>query len=42
MGEITTECYADIPSIARNTIREIGYDDAAHGFSADTARCSPL
>ena len=36
MGEISTECYADIPSIARNTIREIGYNDAAFGFSADT------
>ena len=26
MGEISTECYADIPSIVRNTVREIGYD----------------
>ena len=26
-GEITTETYVDIPQIARETIREIGYDD---------------
>ena len=39
-GEITTNCYIDIPKIARNTIREIGYDRAKYGFDADT--CSVL
>ena len=28
MGEITTECYVDIDSVARNVIKEIGYDNA--------------
>ena len=36
MGEITTSCYVDIPSIARDVVREIGYTDAAFGFDADT------
>ena len=36
IGEITTETYVDIPTIARNTIREIGYCDSSHGFDADT------
>ena len=36
MGEITTSCYADIPRIARNTIKEIGYDRAKYGFDCDT------
>jgi S-adenosylmethionine synthetase len=35
-GEITTETYVDIPDIARETIRDIGYTDAALGFSADS------
>jgi len=35
-GEITTECYVDIPSIARQTVREIGYTRAKYGFDADT------
>lgn len=35
-GEITTECYVDIPHIARETIREIGYDRAKYGFDCDT------
>jgi S-adenosylmethionine synthetase len=35
-GEITTETYVDIPEIARETIRGIGYTDAALGFSADS------
>jgi len=37
-GEITTkpEVRLDIQSIARNTIKEIGYDDASYGFDSDT------
>lgn len=36
MGEITTQGYVDIQKIARDTIREIGYDRAKYGFDADT------
>lgn len=36
MGEITTNCYVDIPSIARKVVREIGYTRAKFGFDADT------
>ena len=36
MGEITTESYVDIPAIAKQTIREIGYDNANFGFDADS------
>ncbi|MDD4519044.1 MAG: methionine adenosyltransferase [Limnochordia bacterium] len=36
MGEITTSSYVDIPKIARDTVREIGYDRAKYGFDADT------
>lgn len=36
MGEITTSCYVDVQSIARNTIRRIGYDRAKYGFDCDT------
>jgi len=36
MGEITTECYVDIPKIVRQTVREIGYDRAKFGFDCDT------
>ena len=35
-GEITTTCYVDMPNIVRETIREIGYTDAAMGFDCDT------
>jgi S-adenosylmethionine synthetase len=35
-GEITTECYADIPQIARDTIRRIGYDSSDMGFDWQT------
>ena len=35
MGEISTECYVDIPAVARNTIRKIGYSDKS-GFDPDT------
>lgn len=36
VGEITTDCYVDIPAIVRNTVRDIGYDRAKYGFDADT------
>jgi S-adenosylmethionine synthetase len=39
-GEITTETYVDIPRIARDTLRRIGYDRAKYGFDADT--CSVI
>ena len=35
-GEITTTCYVDVPAIARQTIADIGYTDAAFGFDAKT------
>lgn len=40
MGEITTNSYVDIPKIARETIKEIGYDRAKYGFDGET--CSVL
>ena len=36
MGEISTSCYVDIPKIARDVIREIGYDRAKYGFDCET------
>jgi S-adenosylmethionine synthetase len=39
-GEITTETYVDIPKIARETIRRIGYDDPHYGF--DHEACAVL
>ena len=36
MGEITTSCYVDIPKIAREVVREIGYDRAKYGFDCET------
>ncbi|MGD8718007.1 MAG: methionine adenosyltransferase [Candidatus Zixiibacteriota bacterium] len=35
-GEITTECYVDIPKTVRQTIKEIGYTDAEYGFDSNT------
>src|ERR671936_3175497 len=35
-GEITTECYVDIPRLVRRRVREIGYTRAKYGFDADT------
>ena len=35
-GEITTNCYVDIPRLVRNTICEIGYTRAKFGFDCDT------
>ncbi len=40
MGEISTECYVDIPRIARDTIKEIGYDRPEYGFDGNS--CSVL
>ena len=39
MGEISTQCYVDIPSIVRKTIREIGYTRAKFGFDSETCAC---
>ena len=36
-GEVTTEAYADIPTIVRDRVLEIGYDSSAKGF--DGASC---
>ena len=36
MGEITTTCYVDIAHIAREVVREIGYDRGKYGFDCDT------
>ena len=36
MGEISTHCYVDIPKIAREVIREVGYTNSSYGFDADT------
>lgn len=36
MGEITTNCYVDFPKVARNVIKEIGYDNAEYGFDCNT------
>ena len=35
-GEITTSAYADFPTIVRETIKEIGYNDSAMGFDYET------
>lgn len=40
MGEITTDCYVDIPKIVRRTVKDIGYTRAKYGFDCDT--CSVL
>lgn len=37
MGEITTDCYVDMPKVIRNTIRDVGYTDAGFGLDADSA-----
>jgi S-adenosylmethionine synthetase len=39
-GEITTECYVDIPHIVRSTLKDIGYTRAKYGF--DSATCAVL
>src|SRR5690606_9614250 len=35
-GEISTDCYVDIPKLVRKTIEEIGYTRAKYGFDSDT------
>ena len=40
MGEITSKAVVDIPAIARETVREIGYDNALYGFDCNT--CSVM
>ncbi len=35
-GEITTECYVDIPTVVRNVIKDIGYTNAKYGFDYET------
>lgn len=40
MGEISTNCYVDIPKLVRETVREIGYDRAKYGFDCET--CSVI
>ncbi len=39
-GEISTDCYVDIPTLVRKVIQDIGYTDAAYGF--DYLTCSVL
>lgn len=35
-GEITTDCYVDIPALAREVIKDIGYTNASYGFDYET------
>lgn len=35
-GEITTNCYVDIPKVVRNVIKDIGYTNAEYGFDYET------
>ena len=35
-GEITTDCYVDIPAVVRKTVGEIGYDNPEYGFDCKT------
>ena len=39
-GEITTECYVDIPTLVRDVIKDIGYTNAEYGYDYKT--CSVL
>jgi len=36
MGEITTDCYVDIPQIVRDTVCQVGYTRAKYGFDCET------
>jgi S-adenosylmethionine synthetase len=40
VGEITTECYVDIPRVVRDTVLSIGYDSADVGFDGNTCGVS--
>lgn len=40
MGEISTECYVDIPKIVRNVIKDIGYNESEYGF--DSKNCAVI
>ena len=35
-GEVTTNCYVDVPAVAREVIRDVGYVDATWGFNFET------
>ena len=39
-GEIRTQAYVDVPALAREVLREIGYDRAKYGFDCDTCGLS--
>ncbi|MEG2174784.1 MAG: S-adenosylmethionine synthetase N-terminal domain-containing protein, partial [Oscillospiraceae bacterium] len=36
MGEISTQCYVDIPKLVREVVLEIGYNSAQYGFDGNT------
>lgn len=36
MGEISTECYVDIPAIVRSVVNDIGYNNPSYGFDGNT------
>jgi len=36
MGEISTQCYVDIPKVARAVIKDIGYNNTNHGFDSES------
>lgn len=36
LGEISTDCYVEIPRLVRDVVRDVGYDRAKYGFDADT------
>ena len=36
MGEVTTDCYVDIPNLVRKVVLDIGYDNAVYGFDGNT------
>lgn len=36
VGEVSTDCYVDIPKIIRQTVKEIGYTNAEYGFDYKT------
>jgi S-adenosylmethionine synthetase len=35
-GQVTTNCYVDIPDVVRKTLKEVGFNDAKVGIDADT------